>query len=144
MHQARSKKQRPRSLVEVQQLGSCHGDVDSFIREFLDEFYTERDPNVRASMVHDEPPIMENPRQNAYLAAVAEYLSLHYALPIPKWTQEPDRFLKKPFFPSGLESLKAICLVQSPPSFRRRMIFVDANPLSRPRQLTQANEVPSP
>lgn len=38
------------------------------------------------------------------------------------------------YFPSGLESLKATLLVESPTAFRRRLIFVGADPLYRPRK----------
>jgi hypothetical protein len=127
---------RPRSLAEVHNLGLSHGNVDAWLREFLDEFYTEPKRAVRAAMLAEEPTLGENVRENAYLAATAEHLAFRYDLPVPEWTQAEERFLEEPFFPCGLESLKAICIVQSPPAFRRRMIFVDANPLFRPRQLT--------
>jgi hypothetical protein len=55
-------------------------------------------------------------------------------LPIPPWVEQPQRFLDKPFFAGGLESLKAILLAESPLAFRRRQIFVSANALSRPRE----------
>jgi hypothetical protein len=104
------------------------------LREFLDEFYVETDSARRAAMLIDEPPLTEDERANAYYAAVAEHLALTCRLPVPPWTTSPARFLKRPFFPSGLESLKATLLVESPTAFRRRMIFVDGNPLYRPRQ----------
>jgi len=90
--------------------GRTHGDVDSFLREFLDEFYTEQDHCERELMLADEPPLSDNDRQDAYLAAVAEHLALLNHLRIPDWTQAPTRFLKRPFFPVGLESLKATLL----------------------------------
>lgn len=72
--------------------------------------------------------------RNAYLAAVAEHLSLRNALAVPAWAIEPARFLDRPYFPCGLDSLKATLLVESPTAFRRRMIFVGADPLYRPRR----------
>ena len=68
------------------------------------------------------------------MAAVAEHLALRHHLPIPEWTQAKCRFLKRPYYPCGLESLKATLLVESPPAFRRRLIFVGADPLYRPRR----------
>lgn len=125
---------RPCSLKAVLICGCTHGDVDSFLREFLDEFYTEQDQRKRELMLADEPPLSNNDRQDAYLAAVAEHLALRNHLKIPDWTQAPARFLKRPFFPAGLESLKATLLMESPVAFRRRMIFVGADPLYRPRK----------
>jgi hypothetical protein len=127
---------RPRSLSEAAVYGLKFGDRDAFLREFLDEFYVEESSAQRATMLMDEPPISEDDRANAYYAAVAEHLALTHRLPVPSWTRGAARFLKRPFFPSGLESLKATLLVESPTAFRRRMIFVDANPLYRPRRDT--------
>src|SRR5260370_4489462 len=125
---------RPRSLGAAAAYGLKFGDRDAFLREFLDAFYVEEDSGRRAAMLEDEPQITEDDGADAYYAAVAEHLALTYRLPVPPWTAGAARFLKRPFFPSGLESLKATLLVESPTAFRRRMIFVDANPLYRPRR----------
>jgi transcriptional regulator with XRE-family HTH domain len=125
---------RPRSLEEVALFGRERGDTDGFLREFLDEFYAVRGKKDRAAMLSAEPPLAADHRTNAYLAAVAEHLALRNGLPIPEWAGQASRFLKRPFFPSGLESLKATLLMESPTAFRRRMIFVGADPLYRPRR----------
>lgn len=127
-------KGRPRSLKSVAMCGRIHGDVDSFLREFLDEFYVEQNQRERAAMLTEEPPLSDDDRLNAYLAAVAEHLALRNDLNVPDWALTPARFLKRPFFPAGLESLKATLLMESPAAFRRRMIFVGADPLHRPRK----------
>ena len=125
---------RPKTLVEVQHLGSLHGKTDPFLREFMDEFYTTQDSERRAAMIRDEPALSENEKINAYLGAVAEYLAHNYKLPVPAWTEAPSRFLQCAYFPCGLKSLEAILIEESPEAFRRRMIFVDADPLYRPRK----------
>ena len=125
---------RPRSLRKAWKLGQAHGNTDAFIREFLDEFYSEPDPARREAMLREEPPLSEDDRANAYFGAVAEHLARMNDLTVPEWAGHPQRFLKMPFFPAGLESLKATCLMESPTAFRRRLIFVDANPLYRPRR----------
>ena len=127
-------KHRPRSLAEAAQIGRASGEIDASLREFLDEFYSEAGAGRRAIMLAEEPPLAANERENAYLAAVAEHLALRDDLPIPAWVNGEARFLKRPFFPAGLESLKATLLVESPSAFRRRMIFVGADPLYRPRR----------
>lgn len=127
---------RPQSLRQAAVHGLEFGDRDSFLREFLDEFYTEQDPDRRTAMLAEEPPMTDDARANAYYAAVAEHLVLKYHLRVAPWTQHPSRFLKRPFFPCGLESLKATLLMESPTAFRRRMIFVGADPLYRPRRDT--------
>ncbi len=114
-------------------LGAERGQRDAYLREFLDEFYSARDDR-RAAMLQDEPPLVDDERANSYYAAVAEHLAFKCRLPVPAWTAAPARFLSRPFFPGGLESLKATLLRDSPTAFRRRMIFVDADPLYRPRR----------
>ena len=128
------KTRRPRSLREVAIWGAQLGETDPFLREFLDTFYAAPEPAVQAAMLAEEPPATGQPRADAYLAAVAEHLALRYGLPVPSWSGEAGRFLHRPFFPSGLESLKATLLVESPVAFRRRLIFVGADPLYRPRR----------
>ena len=116
--------------------GRAHGHLDASLREFLDEFYVAKDAADRTRMLSEEPPLGDDARVNAYLAAVAEHLALRHRLPVPEWTAGARRFLRRPFFPGGLESLKATLLKESPAAFRRRLIFVDADPLYRPRRDT--------
>ncbi len=123
---------RPRSLAEAAARGT-EGSRDANLREFLDEFYLETDDEVRGAMLETEPDRV-SAKADAYLAAVAEHLALSNSLPVPEWTSSPTRFLDRAYFPCGLESLKAIYLAESPVSFRRRMVFVEADPLYRPRR----------
>lgn len=86
-----------------------------------------------------EPDQLE-PLKDAYLAALAEHLALESGLPAPSWTEQPERFLSEPFFAGGLQSLKALLLVESPLAFRRRLIFISADALSRPTRAAAAAE----
>lgn len=133
-----SARRRPHSLREVAEwtlAGKCP--LEPALREFLDTFYTAESTLDRAAMLQEEPPLLPKDTANAYLGAVAEHLCRRYRLlPIPAWTAKPERFLHEPWFPIGLESLKATLLVESPVAFRRRMIFVEADPLYRPRRDT--------
>jgi hypothetical protein len=120
---------RPATLKEVAARALAGEPFDPLLREFLDTFYLA-DAQGRAAAIRDEPAAVDAIR-DAYLAAVAEHLALRFGLTIPPWSDEPQRFLTQPFFAGGLESLKAILLVESPLAFRRRHIFVSANALSR-------------
>ena len=125
---------RPRTLREVVLWGQAKGNIDGYLREFLDEFYLEAEAALRQAMLGDEPPLISEGHVDAYVAAVAEHLALRYGLVIPEWTSRSERFLRTPYFPCGLESLKATLLMESPSAFRRRLIFVGIDPLSRPRR----------
>jgi len=130
---------RPLSLREVVVFGEKYGDIDAFFREYLDRFYSSG-KNEKEEMLYEEPPLTKSPETDAFLAAAAEHLAFEFDLEVPRWTQESSRFLHKAYFPGGLESLKALFLVQSPVSFRRRMIFVQADPLYRPRRERKPQE----
>ena len=122
---------RPQSLTEMALRtsdGSC--EFDACVREFLDEWQTLSRAHKIAA-IEGEPQELGGVK-DAYLAALAEHLALSDRLPVPAWTEQPERFLSKPFFAGGLESLKAILLVESPLAFRRRLIFISADGLSRP------------
>ena len=125
---------RPDSLQEVVLWGTEISNIDHCLREFLDQFYTETDAQVRESMLDPEPSLVDKIETNAYLAAVAEHLSWQNHLTPPPWVDKPERFLRYPHFPGQMDSLRATLLVQSPNAFRRRMIFVEFDPLYRPRR----------
>ena len=84
-------------------------------------------------MIDPEPPLTGSPYSDAYLGAVGEHLARRWDLRIPAWTDDPRRILHEPVFAGGIEALKAMLLVQSPLAFRRRMIFVEHEPLRRAR-----------
>ena len=122
---------RPHSIEEIaRRTTSGEQAFDAGVREFLDTWQSLRTEQKSAALT-DEPPRVGRVK-DAYLAALAEHLALSDHLPIPAWTERPDRFLSEPFFAGGLESLKAILLVESPLAFRRRLIFISADGLSRP------------
>lgn len=128
------KGRRPRTLAQVVECARRFGCFEAFLREFCDEFYIEQDDDKRAAMLEIEPPPVDDEKRDAYLAASAEHLARRYQLAVPEWTDHPSRFLHRAWFPCGLESLKGILLRESPTAFRRRMIFVDSDPLYRPRR----------
>lgn len=100
------------------------------IREFLDDFYAAG-VGERAALFTERPEPVGEQRLDAYLAALAEYLALRGGQPVPRWVNEPDRFLEQWWFPTSFKSLHALALVQSPASFRRRGIFVDETEFQR-------------
>ena len=124
---------RPEEIAEIaRRAGAGLQAFDPAVREFLDS-WQGMDEERRAAAIADEPALVGR-IQDAYLAALAEHLALSARVPVPVWTEAPNRFLSEPFFAGGLESLKAILLVESPLAFRRRLIFISADGLSRPRR----------
>ena len=107
MHNEPNYQQRPQSLLEVAERTLAGQPFDPLLREFLDEFYTH--PDHREAMITEEPQLIES-LPDAYLAAVAEHFAEYWRLPCFHWVNDNRRFLHRPFFAGGLESLKATLL----------------------------------
>ena len=101
------------------------------VRELLDEFSLLLNDAQRARAIADRPPPTGDPRQDAYLAALAEHLAAIHGLERPVWTVEPDRFLDRFWFVSREPGFRALAIVESPAAFRRRGIFISAGSLQR-------------
>jgi hypothetical protein len=132
---------RPQTLCEVvSRVRRGEQTFDAAILEFLDTFHAY--PELRPAAVGDRPEPIDA-LHDAYVSAVAEHLCRLYALPVPEWTESHGNGLSEPFFAGGLESLKGVLLAESPTAFRRRLLFVSENALSRPR-MVQARADPDP
>ena len=120
-------------LAEVAELTANGDSFERCLANFLDEFYAA--PSTRALL---SEPMLLAPRfgdlgrvQDAYLAAVAEELARRFNLQSPLWTDAESRKLHRPWFASQLTALRAVLLLESPPGFRSRNIFVSENALAR-------------
>ncbi len=81
--------------------------------------------------VQNEPEFAKaDERIEALAASSVEALCIERGEPLPEWTRHVPA-LKTPWFVAGMETLKAIALVESPVCFRRRNIFVMSNFMSR-------------
>lgn len=124
---------RPRTLADVAQLALAGDGFDRCLADFLDEFYLA--PNADA--LREPPPLLAPSRgepgrvQDAYLAATAEELARMFQLEVPVWTRGEERVLHRPWFASPLAALRAVLLLENPPAFRSRNLFVSENALSR-------------
>ena len=98
--------------------------------EFLDEFYLSAE---RQRMIEGEPQFTGDATQDAYVGAIAEHLARRWGLTVPRWADEPRRFLDRPYFPDNLQLMKPVLLRDSPIAFRRRLIFTEHEPLRRAR-----------
>jgi hypothetical protein len=122
---------KPRSLAEVvRRVKAGEQKFDPSLREFLDSFYAKPDSRQQAI---EERPTSIDAVHDAYVAAVAEHLARVYRLQIPMWSETHGNGLREPFFAGGLQSLKGILVAESPTAFRRRLLFVSKDALSRPR-----------
>ena len=124
---------RPRTLAEVARRRKAGEDFSLLLREFLDEFYAALRSRVAGERIVDEPAALSDLQEHAMLGAIGEHLARRWNLAIPAWTEDPSRFLRRPYFTTTIEGLKALLLAESPIAFRRRLIFTEAEPLRRAR-----------
>jgi hypothetical protein len=123
----------PQTLAEVARMAAAGDSFDRCLANFLDEFYAA--PSAHA--LSEEPPELaavfgEQGRvEDAYLAATAEELANKYGLAAPAWARSPTRALHEPWFASRMNALRAVLLLESPPAFRARNLFVSENALTR-------------
>ena len=101
-----------------------------WVQEFLEEYRWEP-REARAALIAERPVPCGDARYDALLGALAEHVAFHDGLPVPSWAQQPDRFLKRWWFPVDLPSVKADAIVHSPAAFRRRGIFIGEHALDR-------------
>lgn len=94
--------------------------------DFVDAFRAAPAPALLRT-----PPTAElDPRLAALLASTVETLCAEQGWTPPPWSAGVSP-LPRPWFVSGVESLKASALLESPVRFRRRNLFVLSNFLSR-------------
>lgn len=128
---------RPATLFETAERIAAGVDPGAALAEFLDAFYAEPASEARAAMLHDEPPMTGQARQDALLAAAAEYLAKQHSLPsVPRWVSDPARCLAEPWFTAAADSdaMREYLSVSSPAEFVHHNIFTEPRPLRRARQ----------
>jgi len=92
---------------------------------FVDDFRYHKDINAIS-----KPFELSNEKFDALLASTIEYLCNELHINTPDWVWAVPA-CKDPWFVSGVESIKAFAIVESPVYFRRRKIFVLENFLYR-------------
>lgn len=122
---------RPTSLADVAKW-TLEGESFSYtLRNFLDEFYAR----PQAEALAEEPARLKGVANgevyDAYLAAVGEELARGFKLAHPRWIWAEDRKLRRPWFASEMQSLRAVLIHESPAGFRSRNLFVSENALAR-------------
>ena len=130
---------RPKTLAEIPTRAAKGEDFSMLTREFVDEVLNMSAEQATAA-VSEEPQASSNPVHKAWLAAMAEHYARKMGGVVPAWSMGADCFLDMPHFGTSLQSLKAHLLISSPPAFRRRMIFVERDPIPRaprPGEFTQ-------
>jgi hypothetical protein len=124
-------KSKPKSLAEVANIVRDDNDLYPLATgEFEEAFYLTTDRDAQQAMLDPAPVPTGNVRNDAWLAAIGEHLAQRWDLDVPPWTQEPA-FVGEtvPFFWPCEPVARDIQLIETPPAFRRRLLFSWAEPL---------------
>jgi hypothetical protein len=126
--------QRPSMADVAVEIGTwlAEGDDATALRLALRcvELFERAPVAERLDLVAHEPVSTGNARYDALLAAIAEYLCARQGVLAPDWVDDPSRFLDQWWFVSGIRSLHADAIANSPISFARRGVFVTAGALT--------------
>lgn len=127
---------RPANFAELGQMIEDTGDLEHCWGGFLHNFYLYKSESFFAV----PPPSSFKPEHRAWLAGVAEYLSLRFGLPVPAWTEEPEFFLSEEWdFASETFLFAEMLIDMKPYREERRAISHDAflrrNVIFEPRAL---------
>lgn len=127
---------RPRTLTEMVDWIGDGMTLRLASARFLDGFYAAV-PRARQAMIDDEPELTADATTDALVGAMGEHLAQRWDLCVPAWVHEPARFLRTPWFATRLKGLHPMLVSESPIAFRRRMLFVQREPLNRARMYAQ-------
>ena|SRR5258708_37155299 len=122
---------RPRSLVQTAEWTRSYHDFGYHVADFLHEFKA----NPSFDILAEEPRSLvalfpEGSVADCYLAAIAVELATSIGHPRPAWAQKRQRFSREPWFSSTGPHMRALLILESPPGFRERNLFVTANALT--------------
>jgi hypothetical protein len=121
-----------KTLAALVASSATEADFSFGLKNWLDAFYAcpSVDPMV------PEPPFYQGSTDHphlvdAYLAAVVEQLTRAHAFTTPAWVWDQRRISERPYFAWQSEKARIFLLMDSPPAFRQRNIFVSHDCLSR-------------
>ena len=87
------------------------------------------DPESGEALIQNEPDTTGDQRWDALLAGVVERACHRNSLPIPAWTTDPSRFLRRWWFFVPSPSLAASAFAEAPAALANRGVFLHASSL---------------
>ncbi len=122
---------KPKSLAEVADVAREDGELFPLASlAFREAFYLVSGRDAQQAMLDPVPNPTGNARDDAWIGATGEHLAQRWDLKVPSWTQDPA-FMGEaaPSFWPYDPRARDIQLIETPPAFRRRLLFSRAEPL---------------
>jgi uncharacterized protein (DUF1778 family) len=118
---------KARLLDILTQLKSVqHNKERSYVLNDFNAFLSSLDAQSLHDACGEDHKIKLDDLMANYVAAMIERAYFVKNLPSPKWLAEFDG-VAEPFFASSIQAVRMHLLISSPPSFRRRNLFVDSS-----------------
>jgi hypothetical protein len=127
---------RPNTLADAVARISAGAAQDVTLAEFIDSFDRAATPAARYDCIVDEPVAGYDPKLDALVGAMAEYLAKQHKLGrVPAWVSGPGRRLAQPWFTAdgATDAMREYLSFASPAEFASRNIFTEERPLRRAR-----------
>jgi transcriptional regulator with XRE-family HTH domain len=125
---------RTAAAVRASLAVSGTGEALRQVIQFLDDVAALDDDAVRQS-IRAEPNTVGDPRWDALLAGIAEYVSRRAGIPVPGWASAPGRFLPRFWFVvedilgRPAPGLAVAAFISAPPELAGRGVFLDRTSL---------------
>ncbi|HEX5582056.1 hypothetical protein [Gaiella sp.] len=118
------------STAEIADRVAAGEAVLPLVRDLLDQAQRADSESLRR-MLADAPVRTGDPRADALLAGIAEYLVVDRGLPAVGWVSDPALALDRFWFVSDVPGFEAIALAQTPIALKRRGILWPRRSLER-------------
>jgi len=90
---------------------------------FADDFRGSSRPGA-IELIAEKPPATGDSRFDAALAGVAEFFATQRGIPIPRWVEQPDRFVEPLWFVASRPEFDAYTLANTPAVFARHGVLI--------------------
>jgi transcriptional regulator with XRE-family HTH domain len=91
--------------------------------EFVQRFRAA-DAATRRRMIAAEPPLTGDPRWDAFMGGIAEWVAVQAGDPVPAWAHSEDRYLQYGWWVTPMASMRAWEYAGAPASFQTRGVFL--------------------
>ena len=121
---------RPHTVSDIAEWTESYNDFGLHVADFLHHF--KDNPGFEALAAEPRTLAERFPEggiADCYLAALSVELATRVGHARPGWAQHPRRFRREPWFASPGPNMRALLLLESPPGFRERNLFVTSNAL---------------